>query len=1382
MKVLCWNIQGGKKPQAVTELLYLKNKYNPDIIFVIETLTNNSNSQRILKALHFHNKLIIDPVNHMGGMWVCWNNSTITVQHYVTHDRLAHLDILYKPHNKMYSILGTYCPAQNVEKDPFWSFLTNYVSGLQFPWLLLGDFNEMLSPQDKMGGSPLKSTQLKRLPLFLSTSRAMDIPCLQQAYSWRGISQNNLIFERLDRAISHQSFYNAFGNSTISYGPFTVSDHAPLLFSSNDGTTYRPPPFRFQNFWTLDKHSHTIVRKHWNVNITGSQFFRIQQKLSRIKTGLKSWAKTYYRHTTNKLLTNEEKLKELQTNLWHQPFNTILIKHINRLILQREKLLLFNQKSWGQSARKQWLTQGDRNSRFFHNRMKKTMANMTIFRLKNDIGQWVGSNADLTHLLSDSFASRFRTAYSTPREINLDFIEPFISSTDIDSLLAPISSEDVKNAFFDINPLKAPGSDGFGGKFYQAYWPIIGPELITAVQSFFHHGKLPPSLNHTLITLIPKKEAPESPDHFRPISLINTIYKAISKILVTRLRPILQREISPLQNAFTRDRSIHDNLLIAKEALNTFRKSKNKTGWCALKLDMEKAYDRIEWDFLWQTLKAFGFPPTWVSWIQECVSNVSYSIKVNGQPSPWFRPSRGLRQGDPLSPYLFILCMEVLIRKLTLQSHSRTSGIGFKLHPRTATVPCLMFADDSLPFCKATSTACTNLKTVLDNFCALSGQLVNFHKSTIIFSRTVPPTRKTALASHFNMLPNSSLGRYLGIFFSTYHPSKADLSHIVQKTQQRISLWESGFLSKAGRLTLIQSNLEALPSYTCASTMLPAKIAKSIDTLHRNFFWRQHKDKNATPLIAWDRICTLKAQGGLGLRQTLPMNKAFLAKLSWKILTEPHNLWVQLVTQKYLRGQSFFMCTPKPTDSPIWRKILQQQSLLQQGIRWKIGDGSQILFWLHNWCSAESLMAKLNLTKTEIDPTLRVQEFILANRTWDIAKLKQLLPDYLISSIKGIPLPIHPLPDTPIWGPSTSGKFTVRTANWLAHNIPQSTAKWPHRWIWNIDIPPKLQNFLWQLFHNSLGVREVLAKRHIIPLSHCGLCTTHNESIDHLFGGCPSLIPLWQLPDFKDWIPHFLPLPTVPLTLSNLRPHQPSLIKFVFLLWSIWKERNSVIFRTEPLNIHRILHKAKFLFSEWTLRTKLDLCDSYGTSFSSSLTPPPPPVYSSSILVSWEPPPPSFFKLNFDGSVRGASAAAGIIIRDNGGNLITAAAFNLGSSSVFSAEASALQQGLRLALQHNIQHLHIESDNLMVINSVKGLWSPPWQIAHLIQDIQQLLQSFSSSTIRHVYREANKATDWVANVGHLVESQFTIDDCTNFALHSILVHDRVGAPLVRRVS
>ena len=150
---------------------------------------------------------------------------------------------------------------------------------------------------------------------------------------------------------------------------------------------------------------------------------------------------------------------------------------------------------------------------------------------------------------------------------------------------------------------------------------------------------------------------------------------------------------------------------------------------------MEKAYDRIEWDFLLACLQQLGFHDKWIQWIKECISTVSYSVIINNKPSGFFKPTRGLRQGDPLSPYLFILCMDVLAKRLHEQSLTAKSGIGIKIAPTAPRIPCLLFADDSLIFCKASSQTCHKLKEVLDTFCAQSGQLINFHKSSIVFSK-----------------------------------------------------------------------------------------------------------------------------------------------------------------------------------------------------------------------------------------------------------------------------------------------------------------------------------------------------------------------------------------------------------------------------------------------------------------------------------------------------------------------------------------------------------------------------------------------------------------------------------------------------------------------
>ena len=372
-----------------------------------------------------------------------------------------------------------------------------------------------------------------------------------------------------------------------------------------------------------------------------------------------------------------------------------------------------------------------------------------------------------------------------------------------------------------------------------------------------------------------------------------------------------------------------------------------------------------------------------------------------------------------------------------------------------------------------------------------------------------------------------------------------------------------------------------------------------------------------------------------------------------------------------------------------------------------------------------------------------------------------------MSIIRGIPLPTSPVEDVPVWGPTFHGDFTVKSATWLAHNLGDSNSSWPFKWIWKLDLPPKLLIFLWQICHSSIGVRSVLHSRHIIP-----------------FATCPSIQQVWNLPPLRAWLGFSVGHIPFLQSLQLLKQHKTRTVKLVYLLWCIWKERNDIIFHNQRLLIHHIFHKATFLFTEWDTRTRLDHHVSTGTPFSSNssslitASQHPPHI----IHVRWTPPPASSHKLNFDGSVCHDSAAAGVIIRDSHGQLLTACAYNLGSAKVFVAEATALQKGLLLAIQQGVTSLHIEGDNLLVINAVLGKCSVPWQIDHLVRDIRAILGSFSSWTLQHIYREANQEADWVANVGHLIDSSFVIDSCSNSALQSILVNDILGPPLVRRVS
>ncbi|XP_042029874.1 uncharacterized protein LOC121776772 [Salvia splendens] len=248
-------------------------------------------------------------------------------------------------------------------------------------------------------------------------------------------------------------------------------------------------------------------------------------------------------------------------------------------------------------------------------------------------------------------------------EPDLSLLHRLPPSESLAALPEPPDADEVKRAVFDISANSAPGPDGYSALFFQACWSIVGSDVVDAVRQFFGGAFLPRSFTATSIVLIPKKPIPESWGDYRPISLCNVINKVITKILSKRLAPLLPRVVASNQSGFVKGRLLNDNVLLAQEMFHELQRSTPAPN-VAIKIDMAKAYDRVQWPFLLKVLKHMGFPEPWVDLIKRCIGSCWFSILVNGAPAGCFKSTRGLRQGDPISPALFVLAADYLSRLL----------------------------------------------------------------------------------------------------------------------------------------------------------------------------------------------------------------------------------------------------------------------------------------------------------------------------------------------------------------------------------------------------------------------------------------------------------------------------------------------------------------------------------------------------------------------------------------------------------------------------------------------------------------------------------------------------------------------------------------------
>jgi hypothetical protein len=329
--------------------------------------------------------------------------------------------------------------------------------------------------------------------------------------------------------------------------------------------------------------------------------------------------------------------------------------------------------------------------------------------------------------------------------------------------------------------------------------------------------------------------------------------KIITKTISNRLKLILPEEISQNQSAFVPGRLITDNTLVAYEVFHHFGQSNNKIGFMGVKTDMAKAYDRVEWKFLQTTLETMGFPHHLTDTIMNCVSNVSFSILVNGKPSQQFTPQRGLRQGDPLSPYLFIICANVLSGQI-LKAQQMGKIHGIKVAHGAPEVSHLIFADDSLFFCRANIKEAQEIKNIITEYQEASGQLVNMNKSEIMFSKHTPPHLKATINQTLPMQRVDQFSKYLGMPTQIGRSKARVFDYIQDRIWKKLKGWKEKHISFAGRSTLIKAVAQAIPTYIMSCFLLPKSLCHHIESMTCKFWWGNSPDKRKIHWVKWSQL------------------------------------------------------------------------------------------------------------------------------------------------------------------------------------------------------------------------------------------------------------------------------------------------------------------------------------------------------------------------------------------------------------------------------------------------------------------------------------------------------------------------------------------------
>lgn len=908
LKVLSLNVRGINEERKRKSLFRWVKRNHVDVLFFQETYCTEKVEQ-VWKNQWGGNIISSYGTNHSKGVTVLFKPGLdVDILNTKRDDngRMLLLDVRIQ--GTVFKLVNIYSPNSQHNQTQFFNrlkqIMAEYIDDHD-NILIGGDFNFIVDINlDRKGGSEIRKTQTRErisncLDEIMSTFNLQDIWRVKnpdtKRFTWH--RRENQIHSRLDYWLISKALQDHVEKVDIL--PAIRTDHSAITV---DFKSFKDEE-KGRGYWRLNTtflEEATFIqgileqKETWLMEVATTNDAR--ERWEYLKYKIRQYATQYGKQRAKdrrerennlekRLKTLEEECDKLDLGTEEYTRNT---EEIGTVKAELQELDDYKIKGLILRSRCQWYEEGEKSTKYFLKLETRNREQKTMNKLRKETGEYTVDPQEIRKMQAEFYQNLYKLKQTAEPDETCGYLAdievPTLNEEDRGTCEGLLTFKECETVLRTFKNGKAPGNDGIPAEFYKKFWPVFGTFLVDSLNTSYMKGELSSSQKQAVIALIDKGKDRTLLKNWRPISLLNVDAKLASKVIASRMVKVLPKLLHENQVGYVQDRNITENIRTIQDLLNT-TKIKETPGLMIM-IDFEKAFDSLDWKFLDLALKKFEFGPSVINWVKTFYTGASSCVINNGVTSQYFPVERGVRQGDPLSPYLFILAVEILacaIRQNKDIKGIETGGTEIKV---------LQYADDTSVILKDIQSAKKFLKTV-DTFGQFSGLKLNKGKTEAIWLGSNRHRTDTPLDIAWSQTPVRVLGVYVS--YDKAECNKYNFESKIKKAKTILNLWKMRNLTLIGRIQIIKTFIISQFLFACSVISIPDGYVNQINSMIYRFVWNGGSDK-----IKRSTLVSTYENGGLNAPDIRKMIE--VARIKWicKYMSVGSGVWKQYFEQ-YLK-------------------------------------------------------------------------------------------------------------------------------------------------------------------------------------------------------------------------------------------------------------------------------------------------------------------------------------------------------------------------------------------------------------------------------------------------------------------------------------------------